>query len=1074
MSLLLSLLALILGAVAVMLGLKPRREADGLARRLRELEDQVASQSSRIAAASRTPKAPPESTVRLERPSSSESTARPAPPPPSPSVGRPRSDFPAPPAEGPEGTEAASQPTGPTLRAEPAEPQDRDRRNADAEGRASALARSIRADQADDGDDSPAPASSGVNWEELIGLKLWIWLGAVAVALAGAFLVKLSIEQGLLGPAARTGIGFAFGLGLLVAAQFLYRRVERIAAALAAAGIADLYACTVAAVSLYALIPVPLAFALMVAITAAAVGLSLRHGQIVAVIALIGGFLTPGFLNVPDRQPATLFAYLFVLQAGLIVVTRYRGWWLLAVAALLGSMIWASVWLIAFDYDRWTGLWLGLFLLASVASVVMASNPTGERDPWGVHRFAAKLNWLAVVLGLILVAALVGVSDFSGLEWSFLGILAAGCIALGILRKVYDPLPWLAAAALLAMLGVWTIDRTPDRVDVFGWVCFGLGVLFVIGPYVGIWFAARPPRWAALAAVAAVAFTLTPYSAGLELPFGLPWWGLQFALAAALALLAVPVGRRLGMMEHAAECFAALLVGVTFLSALAFALAFHPDYPQLIAVAWAAQAPVLAALGSRLQIPALRKLAAAVTTTVLVRLVFNPGVLDWPIGDLPVLNALLYTYGLPIAALAAAAWIYRRYDRNQPTRELHFIEATGVLLAFVMTGLLVRHGAVVIRAEEAWTWSGVARSGLESWRFSAYEWSTYIVAWGGLALGLLTAWRWMRAPALHLGGLAVAAAAAATLAVGLIHFSPWYREISIGATAIFNGLLYLYGAPLAVAAMLAWQLRRVNQTPGGCVARIIVIGLLVVLVAHEVRHFFAGAAMHAGTPGLVELATHVIAGLLIGFGLDAWARWKSDPVAEHGTVALLSLSVIGAIGLLALWRNPLWNGEPVGTLPILNWLVYVYGLPAALTALAGWRLTKVDVHLRSSFGVAALLLLFVLISLLVRQAFQGPVLDGPEPSAAEWYAYSAAWVGLGIALLVAGIASAGRTLRYASLVVMLLAVGKVFLFDTRNLSDLYRVFSFLGLGLSLLLLAWLYQRFVFRRSSTARQTQPAS
>jgi len=72
------------------------------------------------------------------------------------------------------------------------------------------------------------------------------------------------------------------------------------------------------------------------------------------------------------------------------------------------------------------------------------------------------------------------------------------------------------------------------------------------------------------------------------------------------------------------------------------------------------------------------------------------------------------------------------------------------------------------------------------------------------------------------------------------------------------------------------------------------------------------------------------------------------------------------------------------------------------------------------------------------------------------------------------IASAGRTLRYASLVVMLLAVGKVFLFDTRNLSDLYRVFSFLGLGLSLLLLAWLYQRFVFRRSSTARQTQPAS
>ena len=38
----------------------------------------------------------------------------------------------------------------------------------------------------------------------------------------------------------------------------------------------------------------------------------------------------------------------------------------------------------------------------------------------------------------------------------------------------------------------------------------------------------------------------------------------------------------------------------------------------------------------------------------------------------------------------------------------------------------------------------------------------------------------------------------------------------------------------------------------------------------------------------------------------------------------------------------------------------------------------------------------------------------------------------------------------------------MFLFDTAHLADLYRVFSFLGLGLSLLLLAYLYQRFVFR------------
>ena len=67
----------------------------------------------------------------------------------------------------------------------------------------------------------------------------------------------------------------------------------------------------------------------------------------------------------------------------------------------------------------------------------------------------------------------------------------------------------------------------------------------------------------------------------------------------------------------------------------------------------------------------------------------------------------------------------------------------------------------------------------------------------------------------------------------------------------------------------------------------------------------------------------------------------------------------------------------------------------------------------------------------------------------------------GLVLLMLGIRSGGRLLRYASLAVMMLAVAKVFLYDTRNLGDLYRVLSYLGLGVSLFALAWLYQRFVF-------------
>jgi uncharacterized membrane protein len=119
-------------------------------------------------------------------------------------------------------------------------------------------------------------------------------------------------------------------------------------------------------------------------------------------------------------------------------------------------------------------------------------------------------------------------------------------------------------------------------------------------------------------------------------------------------------------------------------------------------------------------------------------------------------------------------------------------------------------------------------------------------------------------------------------------------------------------------------------------------------------------------------------------------------------------------------------------------------------------------------AAAALLLLFLLVTLEVRQAFRGPFLDAGPAAHGEQYAYSAAWVLLGTGLLVAAITRHGsRPLRVASLLVMALAVAKVFLYDTAHLTDLYRVLSFLGLGLSLLLLAWIYQRYVFRSPGAA-------
>ena len=77
---------------------------------------------------------------------------------------------------------------------------------------------------------------------------------------------------------------------------------------------------------------------------------------------------------------------------------------------------------------------------------------------------------------------------------------------------------------------------------------------------------------------------------------------------------------------------------------------------------------------------------------------------------------------------------------------------------------------------------------------------------------------------------------------------------------------------------------------------------------------------------------------------------------------------------------------------------------------------------------------------------------------------SIAWAVFALLLLLVGARRRSGALRWVSLVLLLLTIGKVFLLDLQDLRGLYRVGSFLGLAVSLLAVSLLYQRFVFRKA----------
>jgi uncharacterized membrane protein len=118
----------------------------------------------------------------------------------------------------------------------------------------------------------------------------------------------------------------------------------------------------------------------------------------------------------------------------------------------------------------------------------------------------------------------------------------------------------------------------------------------------------------------------------------------------------------------------------------------------------------------------------------------------------------------------------------------------------------------------------------------------------------------------------------------------------------------------------------------------------------------------------------------------------------------------------------------------------------------------------------ALLLAFAYVTLATKRLFQGPILVAWYETVAEDYAYSAVWLAFGIAVFLVGLVLSRQPIRYAGLGVVSLVVLKVFLWDMAGLEGLYRIASFMGLGLCLVGIGWLYGKFVMpKRTLEATQ-----
>jgi uncharacterized membrane protein len=299
------------------------------------------------------------------------------------------------------------------------------------------------------------PPGAEEDWvEAAIGGRLLLYAGSLALVLGVGFFLRYAFDHNWVTEWMRIALGVVLGLALgaagLKLARAGYRGYGHI---LAGAGAAVLYLAVYAAFSFYGLIGQTPAFVLLVAITVASAWIAdTEQSQGMAVMAVLGGFITPFLVGSDTDAQVTLFTYVALLVAGTMYLSRRRGWPLLNVVSYLLTLETFGAWAMAYytpsKYLRTTlfiTLFCAMFLVIQRQTARRAS--VGSAVAWWVLASAPVLYHLtAVVLlfnhGVALPVYLIACS-LAGVAWAMRGGHAGLRVALWV--AVSLPLyGWLA------------------------------------------------------------------------------------------------------------------------------------------------------------------------------------------------------------------------------------------------------------------------------------------------------------------------------------------------------------------------------------------------------------------------------------------------------------------------------------------------------------------------------------------------------------------------------------------------------------------------------------------------------
>lgn len=719
-----------------------------------------------------------------------------------------------------------------------------------------------------------------------------VWLGGACVALAGVFLAKYSIEQGLLGPTARVAMGVVTGLGLHAAALWLRSKFGAHAAlaALAGGGSITLFAALLAALHFYQMFSPLTVFGMLALVALGTMWLALQHGPVLAVIGMVGAYTVPIMVSTGSGNIVAAMAYALIISASILLLLRsvstsriWTGllWW----GLMGGGLFWWLVSLTSAQPDGWRGVYLALFAYGLLAftqsnwsltkSFVAGVWPFSKApDDTGLPM---QCKWLAPSLLLVVVAQVISVfwQGWQGqwLNWSGLALvilLASGR------QPHYAALAWLLfvgewLAVLLSNMGgvdtsVFLRSVDAEQVGSFFLFIFSLSAVFVVLAFRNLLLGQAKHWWAAMVAVVPVLSLLMCHLLGASFTADWQWALFAFLIGASYIALAVTGVQK----QWAQELYIWLFLAGHFAYSIAVSVLFEQ---ATLTLAIAVQLLSIAWIIRRFEVSHVGWLFKTVVVLVVVRLSVNPWLTDYSVEA----HWPLWTYGGATVFCGVAA----RWLASQATALSRWAEAAALHLFALTLWAEARY----------WLYDGETFQA----SFTFGEATLNTLLFGSLALVYHykaqvseRLARWYTAYSIIQLGIAVCNYVA--LVVAVLVNAHWSYS-AIGTTPVLNSLLVAYGLPVVLSYFI-YRVYCAQRPRAARVAAVFTAVAAFIFVCIEIRHLWQGSIRLDLSTGVGELYTYSIVWLLMAVGALLLGSWRLGKRCYQGGLVLLALVIV--------------------------------------------------------------------------------------------------------------------------------------------------------------------------------------